>query len=109
MAGVIVHPHAPPAPRQLQGKTVRLSEDTVDALLDRLANDDDFRARFQRNPREATQSLGTNDAAADVLPEAPIASLADKGTFHRARHAVRKQLLEAQGPFNPITLEIPQR
>ena len=92
-----------------RGKLVKLAENTVDALLDRLSSDDDFRARFQRNPRTATQSLGTNDAAADVLPDAPIASLADKGTFHRARNAVRKQLLEAQGPFNPITLEIPPR
>ena len=91
-----------------RGKLVKLAENTVDALLDRLSSDDDFRARFQRNPRAATQSLGTSDPAADALPEAPIPSLADKDKFKRARVAVRKQLLEAQGPFNPITLEIPQ-
>ena len=86
---------------------MKLAEDTVDALLDQLSSDDDFRERFQRNPRTATQSLGTNDPGADALPDAPIRSLADKDKFKRARVAVRKQLLEAQGPFNPITLEIP--
>lgn len=87
----------------------QLSEKTIDAVLDKLATDDDFRARFQKNPREATRSLGIKDAGIDSLPEAPIASLADKKSFAASRDQIRTQLLQARVPFNPITLDMPER
>ena len=62
-----------------------LSEKTVDALLDKLSSDDDFRARFQANPREATRSLGTQDPAVDSLPDSPMPGLADKGALRGSR------------------------
>lgn len=87
----------------------QLSEKTVDAVLDKLATDDDFRARFQKNPREATRSLGIDDAAIDGLSDAPVARLADKKSFAGSRDQVRKQLLDARVPFNPITLDMPEK
>lgn len=86
-----------------------LSEKTVDALLDKLSSDDDFRARFQANPRAATRSLGTGDEAVDNLPETPIARLDSKEAFSQSQGQVRKQLVESRSPFVPITLDIPER
>lgn len=85
----------------------KLSEKTVDALLDKLSTDDDFRARFQRNPCEATRSLGTDDPAVDSLPEKPMASLADKGSVRGSRDKFRQQLVESAYPFEPINLDMP--
>ncbi|GAB2500476.1 NHLP-related RiPP peptide [Arenimonas alkanexedens] len=87
----------------------KLSEKTVDVLLDKLSSDDDFRARFQKNPREATRSLGTGDPAVDTLPEAPIAELADKKSLSASRDKVRESLVSAAYPFQPIHLDMPKR
>ena len=86
----------------------KLSEKTVDALLDKLASDDDFRARFQANPRAAARSLGTNDEAVESLPGKPIAKLADKSAFGKSRTVVREQLINSRAPFEPISLEVPR-
>lgn len=86
----------------------QLSEKTIDAVLDKLSTDDDFRARFQKNPREATRSLGIEDDAIDSLSDAPVAELADKASFSKSRGQVRQQLLDARAPFNPITLDMPE-
>jgi putative modified peptide len=86
----------------------KLSEKTLDAVLDGLSDDEAFRAAFQRNPREATRSLGTEDPAVETLPDQPLPNLADKTEFKRARGQVRKQLTEAMAPFIPITLDIPR-
>lgn len=88
--------------------TTTLSEQTIDALLDKLGSDDDFRAAFQANPRAATRTLGTNDPAVEALPESPIRTLAGKGEFSRTRHAMKRNLLATREPFTPITLDIPQ-
>ncbi len=85
----------------------QLSENTIDAVLDKLASDDDFRASFQKNPRAATRSLGLDDDAIDSLPETPTAPLADKASFAKSRGRVRKQLMDARAPFMPITLDFP--
>lgn len=85
----------------------QLSDKTIDAVLDKLATDDGFRASFQKNPREATRSLGTDDEAIDSLSDAPLAKLADKASFAKSRGQVRKQLLDARAPFMPITLDMP--
>ena len=87
--------------------SIQLSEQTVDALLDKLAEDDAFRAAFMANPKEATVSLGTNDPATDSLPEAAIARLAPKAAFRQSRSVVRQQLLASRAPFVPVTLDIP--
>ena len=87
----------------------QLSEKTIDAVLDKLSSDDDFRARFQKNPREATRSLGIEDAAIDSLPEAPVEKLADKKAFAGSRDKVRKQLVDARTPFHPISLDMPEQ
>lgn len=86
-----------------------LSEETIDALLDKLSGDDAFRDHFARNPREATRSLGTADPAVASLPEAPIPGLASKEAFRASRAKVRKQLVEAKSPFIPITLDVSAR
>ena len=86
----------------------QLSEKTVDALLDKLAEDDDFRSRFMANPKAATASLGTGDEAVDTLPEAPIAKLAPKPAIRQARGVLRRTLLASRSPFEPINFEIPQ-
>ncbi|WP_146907853.1 NHLP-related RiPP peptide [Arenimonas daejeonensis] len=86
----------------------KLSEKTIDALLDMLAGDDEFRARFKANPRAATRSLGTQDEAVESLPEAPITDLADKEAFRKSRAVVRQSLINARDPFEPISLEVPR-
>lgn len=85
----------------------KLSGKTVDALLDKLSTDDEFRKRFQANPRAATRSLGTDDAAVDQLPETPIARLADKKAYAGSRKTMSAKLTEAGYPFQPITLDVP--
>lgn len=86
----------------------KLNEKTIDALLDNLAENEDFRGAFKRNPREATRSLGTNDPAIETLPQEPITDLAPKESFRKSRGVVRKKLMEAMAPFIPITLDIPR-
>lgn len=87
----------------------KLSEKTIDALLDELAGNDEFRGRFQANPRAATRSLGTDDAAVESLPETPIARLADKAAFRESRAVVRQRLIDSRAPFEPISLEVSKR
>lgn len=87
--------------------TQKLSEKTAAAVLDKLANDDDFRAAFQKNPRAATQGLGIDDPAVDSLPEEPLPELADKKAFKRSRDTLQRQLVESAYPFKPISLDIP--
>lgn len=84
----------------------KLTERTIDALLDRLAADDDFRARFMANPRDATRSLGTADPAVDALPSEPLQRLAPKESFRGSRDQHRRKLVESMSPFVPITLDV---
>jgi putative modified peptide len=86
-----------------------LSEKTANALLDKLSSDDEFRARFQKNPREATRSLGIEDDAIDSLPEAPMPNLADKKTLASSRDSLKDQLVSSGFPFMPIHLDMPER
>ena len=87
----------------------KLSEKTIDALLDKLASDEGFRDRFKANPRAATRSLGTKDEAVESLPEAPITDLADKEDFKKSRAVVRQKLIDSRAPFEPISLETSKR
>ena len=87
----------------------KLSEKTIDALLDKLAGDDEFRGRFQANPRAAVRSLDTRDPAVESLPDTPLAGLADKAAFSKSRTTVRQSLIDAKAPFEPISLEASAR
>ena len=44
----------------------KMSPEVVDRLLDGLAQDDDFRAAFERDPRAALRSLGHETPERDV-------------------------------------------
>ncbi|WP_374603403.1 NHLP-related RiPP peptide [Arenimonas sp.] len=83
-----------------------LSDKTASALLDKLASDDGFRDRFMANPKAATLSLGTDDPAADDLPDAPIAQLAPKESFLASGATMRESLVSSKSPFEPISFEL---
>lgn len=46
--------------------STKFSFEVVDKLLDGLANDDDFRAEFERDPRAALSSIGHTTPAENV-------------------------------------------
>lgn len=89
----------------------KLSEDTVDALLDKLSSDDDFRARFQKDPRQALASVG-HAAARDAGVEdgawacMSVNQLASKEAIKASRDALRTQLLAEKAAQPPISLEV---
>jgi putative modified peptide len=89
----------------------KLSEETVDALLDKLGTDDAFRKQFQANPREALASVGHKAAATAKEGEAGIwaccttTQLASKEAIQASRDALRQQLLSAQATYNPVSLQ----
>lgn len=88
----------------------KLSEETVDALLDKLSSDDDFRDTFQKNPRKALGALG-HKPAQDTKVESgawscmSVSKLASKDAIKASRDTLRKQLLSAQAAAHPISLE----
>ncbi|KFN49572.1 NHLP-related RiPP peptide [Arenimonas composti] len=91
-----------------------LSDSLVDKLLDKLATDDDFRAAFQNDPRQALASLGYGPAAdAGVQRGAwmclAVSQLASKDAIAASRDALRAQLLSAKSAHSPILLEMPRR
>ena len=88
----------------------KLSEETVNTLLDKLSTDDDFRKRFQANPRAALASVGHKAAASAGADEKGIwaccnvKELASKEAIKASRDALRTQLLAESATFNPISL-----
>lgn len=89
----------------------KLSEQTVDKLLDKLSTDDAFRQQFQSSPRAALASVG-HEAAAKAKDTDPgiwacctVTQLASKEAIRSSRDALRKQLLTSQASHTPITLE----
>ncbi len=92
----------------------KLSEDTVDALLDKLSSDDDFRETFQKNPRKALAAVGHKAAGdADQAQGAwtclTVSRLADKETIRASRDKLREQLLSASAAQTPLHLEVSKR
>lgn len=95
----------------------KLSETTVDTLLDKLSSDDDFRKQFQANPRKALAALGHQPAAKAKDADSGLWSclqttqLASKESIKASREVLRKQLLSSQSTYNPVNLEVakPQR
>ena len=88
-----------------------LSEKTVDALLDKLGNDDGFRTQFQANPRQALASLGHAPAADKSVGDGAwacmsVKQLASKEAIQASRAALRQQLLTTQAAQHPVNLEV---
>jgi putative modified peptide len=89
----------------------QLSHKTINTLLDKLSSDDDFRALFQKSPREALAkcghkaSLESNDKASGVWACLQATQLASKEVIAKSREALRTQLLTQAAHFNPISLE----
>lgn len=87
-----------------------VSEDIVDALLDKLATDDGFRALFQKDPRAALAQVGDKASADSSVKEGAwncmaVGELASKEAIKATRDALRKQLVSAQAAQSPIALE----
>lgn len=92
----------------------KLSEETVDALLDKLSSDDDFRDTFLKNPRKALAAVGHKQAANPKIERGAwtclnMQRLADKATIKATRDTLRKQLLTSQAGHSPISLEASRR
>lgn len=92
----------------------KLSEETVDALLDKLSSDDDFREKFQKNPRKALAAVGHDSAGDDRVTEGAwmcmsVKQLASKEAIKASRDNLRKQLLSAQAAQMPIHMEASTR
>lgn len=90
----------------------KLSETTVDTLLDKLSSDDDFRKQFQANPRKALAAVGHQPAAKAKDADSGLWSclqttqLASKESIKASRELLRKQLLSSQAAHHPINLEM---
>lgn len=89
------------------------SPEIADKLLDKLSNDDDFRALFEKNPRAALRKVGheTPDADRDVKGADPLVccysvkTLASKEKIQAARKELRTQLTSAPFKFEMAALE----
>lgn len=91
-----------------------LSDETAAKLLDKLASDDDFRALFQKDPRQALTRVGHAPAADASVKEGiwtclKVSNLADKQSLAASRDTLRQQLASTHASANPITLENPAR
>ena len=74
-----------------------LPANIADKMLDRLSNDDDFRAYFQKDARGALSFLGYDEPAGTPSNDSALAcmrceSMPDKKEFAKSRDAYRKQL-----------------
>ena len=83
----------------------RFAPDVVEKLLDRLGNDDAFRALFQSDPRAALKQVGHETPAADigVAGKDPVmccqnATLGSKEAIRSGRDQLQKRLMI----FNPL-------
>jgi putative modified peptide len=93
----------------------QFSHKTINKLLDKLSTDDNFRALFQKSPREALASVGhkasleSNDSASGVWACCQTNQLASKEAIAASRDALRTQLLTQSARMSPITLEAASR
>jgi putative modified peptide len=86
------------------------SREFADKLLDKLSTDDDFRSKFQADPRAAVESLGyvTPEADRGIAGQDPCVclsgmatSLASKESIGKSREKLRAQLTSAPLHFQP--------
>ena len=87
----------------------QLPESIVDRLLELLGHDDDFRALFTRDPRQALADLGFAPAADESIEIGcwwcfKTESLASKSAIRASHETLRNQLLLDRLIFNPIGL-----
>jgi putative modified peptide len=88
----------------------KLSPKIVDALLEKLASDDVFRAQFQSDPRSALASLGDESARSGTMDEQgawacmTVTQLASKEQIKSSRAELSKQL-SAEALFSPFHLQ----
>ena len=87
-----------------------ISGKVVDALLDKLSTDDEFRSRFQADPRAALAELGDEEArsapkdAHGAWACCTVSKLASKEQIAASRQELRKQL-SAESLYSPFRLE----
>jgi len=88
----------------------KISAKVVDALLDKLSTDDDFRAKFAADPRSVLASLGDEEAKS-AAPGArgawaclAVTTLASKEQIAASREEISKQL-GSEALFSPFHLE----
>jgi len=86
------------------------SREFADKLLDKLSTDDDFRSKFQADPRAAVASLGYETPQADVGKpgEDPclclsgmFTSLGKEEVIAKSRNKLREQLTSAPFHYAP--------
>ena len=93
----------------------KLPDDIVDALLDKLSSDDDFRNQFQADPKSALASLGFAPAAKAGANETgawsccQVSELASKESIRKSRQSLREQLTSGSAAYNPISLNASTR
>ena len=88
----------------------KLSEDTVDSLLDKLSSDDTFREQFQKDPRSALAAVGHEPSADASVAEGAwmcmgVSQLASKEAIKASRDNLRTQLLSTKAAYMPIHME----
>lgn len=89
----------------------KLSEQTVDTLLDKLSSDDDFRELFQKDPRQALAAAGHVDTAGNTISDEEWASmqaqpLASKDALNASKQHIRNQLLTEQACKSVVTVNL---
>ncbi len=96
---------------ELANPAFQLSDELVDALLDKLSSDEEFRSVFQRSPRIALAYLGHEAAANAKASDEGVwwclqcDCLADAATIKASRDELRKQLLSSKTQYDPIKLQ----
>ena len=83
----------------------RFTPDVVDKLLDRLSSDDNFRALFVKNPREALREVGhvtpeaqVGVAGKDAVMCCTVTTLASAEQLKASRKELTQRIL-IQNPF----------
>jgi putative modified peptide len=87
----------------------QLSDEIAERLLGRLSNDDEFRALFEADPRQALCEVGFAPAADRTVVEGlwiclAVKKLASKETLRKSHEQIKRHLLDKEGPYNPIGL-----
>lgn len=77
---------------------VSMTSDQAVEFLDRLANDDDFRARFEEDTQAALAEYGI-DAPAEAIPDVVVAP--PKGLLHEASSSLKAARGVEPEPYAP--------
>ena len=93
---------------------MKLSGETADRLLDKLSSDDDFRAKFAADPRQALADVGHAPAKDPNQVEGAwtcmqVSSLASKEAIRNGRDELRRMLVASSMGHQPISLQTQRR